>query len=187
MGTGYREHHACQQHSRCPGARFRRSPTFRDLGHWAGDGGRVVAPGALYRANDFATLDDDDRAGLSGLGLRTVIDLRTEVERNGTPDPSFPERPSSCSTCSPMGRPSTSGQPGCRAGRSKGGPADVRAADTGIRPHDHDGQLPRLHRPRKRPALVPRLSPTFWVTHRCRRCFTAQPARIAPVGQPQRF
>ena len=78
--------------SNTPGAPspFPTVANFRDLGHWAGDGGRVVAPGALYRANDFATLDDDDRAGLSGLGLRTVIDLRTEVERNGTPDPSFP-------------------------------------------------------------------------------------------------
>ncbi|MFT3900837.1 MAG: tyrosine-protein phosphatase [Gordonia sp. (in: high G+C Gram-positive bacteria)] len=63
---------------------------FRDLGHWVGDGERVVRPATLYRANDFVGLTDDDHAGLVELGLRTVVDLRTETERTGNPDPTFP-------------------------------------------------------------------------------------------------
>ncbi|MFT4200244.1 tyrosine-protein phosphatase [Gordonia sp. (in: high G+C Gram-positive bacteria)] len=63
---------------------------FRDLGHWVGVDGKAVRPGTLYRANDFVGITDEDRAGLAGLGLKTLVDLRTETERSGAPDPAFP-------------------------------------------------------------------------------------------------
>ncbi|GAB08416.1 putative protein-tyrosine-phosphatase [Gordonia araii NBRC 100433] len=63
---------------------------FRDLGHWAAADGRVVRPGTVFRANDFAALDADDAAGLTGLRLKTIVDLRTEKERSASPDPAFP-------------------------------------------------------------------------------------------------
>ncbi len=57
------------------------APNFRDLGgHVAGDGARVRR-GLVYRADAMAGLHDADIAVLQEIGLRQMIDLRTDVER----------------------------------------------------------------------------------------------------------
>jgi protein-tyrosine phosphatase len=58
---------------------------FRDLGGHETAGGRRVRTGVLYRADTLHRLTAADLDVLRGLGLRTVIDLRTrtELERFG--------------------------------------------------------------------------------------------------------
>ena len=59
---------------------------FRDLGGYATMDGRIVAWRRLFRADGLNKLSEDDLAQLSGLGLSTVIDLRTrdEAEQRGS-------------------------------------------------------------------------------------------------------
>ncbi len=59
---------------------------FRDLGGYATGDGRTVAWRRLFRADGLNKLSDADLARLSGLGLATVIDLRTrdEAEQRGS-------------------------------------------------------------------------------------------------------
>lgn len=58
---------------------------FRDLGGYVGAGGRPVRWRTLFRSDGLYRLTDADLAQLVGLGLRTVIDLRTpkELEERG--------------------------------------------------------------------------------------------------------
>jgi protein-tyrosine phosphatase len=59
----------------------------RDLGGYpAGDGGRVRW-GAVFRADALHKLTPADRTAFEGLGIRTVFDLRGEVEREEHPNP----------------------------------------------------------------------------------------------------
>jgi len=50
---------------------------FRDVGGLPAAGGRTRS-GVLYRSGDLSRLDDDGRAALEGLGVRHVIDLRSD-------------------------------------------------------------------------------------------------------------
>jgi len=52
----------------------------RDLGGLVADDGRQVRPGALYRADGMQRVGPADVAALRALGLRTVLDLRTDDE-----------------------------------------------------------------------------------------------------------
>lgn len=45
-----------------------------------------VRPGALWRADGLADLGEDGRDALRTLGVRTVVDLRQDVERDQHPD-----------------------------------------------------------------------------------------------------
>src|ERR1035437_6371432 len=54
---------------------------FRDLGGYAGQGGRTVRWRQLFRSDHLAALTADDLALLSPLGLARVCDLRGESER----------------------------------------------------------------------------------------------------------
>jgi protein-tyrosine phosphatase len=58
---------------------------FRDLGGHRAVGGRTVRAGMLYRADTLHRLSGGDLEVLRGLGLRTVVDLRThdELDRFG--------------------------------------------------------------------------------------------------------
>lgn len=58
---------------------------FRDLGGYAGAGGRAVKRGRLYRSAALAGLTDHDWARLAELGLRTVCDFRAEHECQTAP------------------------------------------------------------------------------------------------------
>ena len=59
---------------------------FRDLGGYQVADGRRVRWRRLFRADGLNRLSDEDQLLLSGLGLATVIDLRTldEAEQRGS-------------------------------------------------------------------------------------------------------
>jgi len=61
-------------------ASFDRVFNFRDLGGYLAAEGRTVRWGRLYRSDSLHQLSDDDLETFRLLGVRTVIDLRTEVE-----------------------------------------------------------------------------------------------------------
>lgn len=54
---------------------------IRDLGGIATSDGRRVAPGRLYRSASLHQMTDADRSSLEGLGIATIIDLRSNWER----------------------------------------------------------------------------------------------------------
>lgn len=58
---------------------------FRDLGGYATTDGRVVRWGMLYRSGVMSDLTDADYRYLDGLGIKTVCDFRSTVERADEP------------------------------------------------------------------------------------------------------
>jgi protein-tyrosine phosphatase len=56
---------------------------FRDLGGYPTRDGHHTRWRRLFRADGLDHLDDEDRATLAPMGIRTVIDLRTDVEVAG--------------------------------------------------------------------------------------------------------
>ncbi len=66
-------------------------PNFRDVGGHATLDGRSVRTGLLYRSVDLFGLNEAATDWLTGLGVRTVIDLRTAPERERRPDRPPPE------------------------------------------------------------------------------------------------
>ncbi|GAA0225175.1 tyrosine-protein phosphatase [Cryptosporangium japonicum] len=58
----------------------------RDAGGYATADGGSVRRGLLIRADGLAGLDDEGRAQLAALGVRTVIDLREDAEVEVAPD-----------------------------------------------------------------------------------------------------
>jgi protein-tyrosine phosphatase len=65
-------------------------PNLRDLGGWPTAGGRHVRHGQVLRSVDLSRLQDSDAPSLAGLGIRTVVDLRTAQERRAAPDRPVP-------------------------------------------------------------------------------------------------
>ncbi|MEU3313507.1 tyrosine-protein phosphatase [Streptomyces sp. NPDC006662] len=59
---------------------------LRDLGGTPLPGGRTVRSGLLFRAGALDRLDLDTDPVMAALGLRTVIDLRSDAERADHPD-----------------------------------------------------------------------------------------------------
>jgi protein-tyrosine phosphatase len=59
---------------------------FRDMGGYPLDKGGTFRHQRLYRSDHLATLTDADQRLLAELGIRTVIDLRRESEREDNPD-----------------------------------------------------------------------------------------------------
>ncbi len=59
---------------------------FRDIGGLAGEQGRLLKRGLLYRSDDLSALTQKDVARLAQLGLRLVLDLRTPNERSSKLD-----------------------------------------------------------------------------------------------------
>ncbi|MFJ6795635.1 tyrosine-protein phosphatase [Streptomyces sp. NPDC091268] len=59
---------------------------LRDLGGTPLAGGRTVRTGLVLRSGQLDRLDLDVDPAVSALGVRTVIDLRTEAERTAHPD-----------------------------------------------------------------------------------------------------
>jgi hypothetical protein len=69
-----------QQPTRPRRVPFERAFNFRDLGGYAIDGGRTVRWGLVYRADGTNRIEGADLARVAGLGIRTVLDLRTRGE-----------------------------------------------------------------------------------------------------------
>ena len=61
----------------------------RDLGGYQGRAGQTLRWQRLYRADDLGRATADDLATIAGLGVRTVIDLRTDRERAASRPPVF--------------------------------------------------------------------------------------------------
>jgi len=59
---------------------------LRDVGGCATRDGRVVRSGLVYRSMALHGVRDADRDAFDALGLRTVFDLRTTLERTAMPD-----------------------------------------------------------------------------------------------------
>ena len=55
-------------------------PNFRDLGGYSASDGRTVKWGVVYRSGELSQLTDDDVGKLGGLGIKTVVDLRSPEE-----------------------------------------------------------------------------------------------------------
>ena len=60
---------------------------FRDLGGYRTAGGGSVRWGQVYRADALHKMTDGDIEAFARLGVRTVFDLRSEVERTEFPGP----------------------------------------------------------------------------------------------------
>jgi protein-tyrosine phosphatase len=58
---------------------------FRDLGGLATDDGSIVRHGTLFRSNALSLITPGDRCILDGLGIKSVIDLRSASERHTAP------------------------------------------------------------------------------------------------------
>ena len=67
---------------------------LRDLGGYETEDGRITAWGKLFRSDLPTGLKQEDIEHLLYLGITTVIDLRSDMERERQPDPlsceSFP-------------------------------------------------------------------------------------------------
>jgi len=59
---------------------------LRELGGWMAADGRSVAAGKVFRSTDLDRLDQEGIGAVARLGVRTVVDLRTEAEREMKPD-----------------------------------------------------------------------------------------------------
>ncbi len=59
---------------------------FRDIGGYITDDGRRVKTGLLFRSDNLGSLTRVDFERLDELGVRQVIDMRAEVERNDAPN-----------------------------------------------------------------------------------------------------
>lgn len=73
------------------------APNTRDLGGLVTVDGRSLQPGRLIRTGALGRLTDADVTVLSGLGLRTVIDLRHASEIATAPADRLPDEPQVCS------------------------------------------------------------------------------------------
>lgn len=58
---------------------------FRDLGGYATADGRTVRRGTVFRSAHLGGLTDEDRRALTGVGVRTIVDLRGVAEAAETP------------------------------------------------------------------------------------------------------
>lgn len=67
--------------------RFRNIVNLRDLGGEATPDGRTMRRGLIYRSGALYLLNESERAELAKLGLRYVLDLRTNKEVHRHPDP----------------------------------------------------------------------------------------------------
>ncbi|HEY1740481.1 MAG TPA: tyrosine-protein phosphatase [Acidimicrobiia bacterium] len=65
---------------------FVNAPNFRDLGGIAMRDGRVLRAGIVYRSGVLDALDDAEVARLGALGIRTVVDLRSDEEVETRPN-----------------------------------------------------------------------------------------------------
>jgi len=61
-------------------------PNLRDAGGWPTADGRRVRTGVLFRSTALDRLDEADADAVVALGIRSVVDFRTSLERENQPD-----------------------------------------------------------------------------------------------------
>lgn len=59
---------------------------FRDLGGIIGENGKKIAQNKLFRSGRLARITDADIDTIQNIGIKRIIDLRTKMERQETPD-----------------------------------------------------------------------------------------------------
>lgn len=71
---------------------FERAENFRQLGGYAGAGGKYVRQGVFYRSGALceAVTTPHDRELLESLGLKVIFDFRSLQEKRQMPDPDVP-------------------------------------------------------------------------------------------------
>jgi protein-tyrosine phosphatase len=70
---------------------FENAPNFRDLGGYKSSDGRSVRWGMVYRSGELSKLSADDEYYLERLGLKRIVDFRSEKERSEAPDRVAPD------------------------------------------------------------------------------------------------
>jgi protein-tyrosine phosphatase len=71
---------------------LRGAANFRDIGGYRTANGQSVRWGVVYRSNSLSGLTPADMARVQSLGLQSLIDFRTQTERQAAPD-RWAERP----------------------------------------------------------------------------------------------
>lgn len=66
--------------------RLRNAPNFRDLGGIRTADGRTVRAGVVYRSGVLDGLDDDEVEQLRRLGIKTIVDVRSDDEVAARPN-----------------------------------------------------------------------------------------------------
>ncbi|MFC2102526.1 tyrosine-protein phosphatase [Bacteroidota bacterium] len=66
---------------------LKNQPNFREIGGIPTTDGRIVKPGLLYRSGDLSRLDEDDIRRIEEIGIRMVIDFRSDRELINYPTP----------------------------------------------------------------------------------------------------
>lgn len=70
---------------------FTGAHNFRDLGGYKTEDGRVLKWGKIYRSDDLHLLTDEDLKYLSRLNIKSVVDFRSDEERESEPDKLNPD------------------------------------------------------------------------------------------------
>lgn len=60
---------------------------FRELGGYVNKDGRTVRHGVFYRSGALADLNREELDYVNTLGIKTIVDLRSEMELKDSPDP----------------------------------------------------------------------------------------------------
>ncbi len=63
----------------------------RDLGGMRTSDGRTLVAGRLFRADQLFFATEADRGKLAAMGMRVVVDFRSEIEHDEKPDPELPD------------------------------------------------------------------------------------------------
>ena len=65
---------------------FTGAHNFRDLGGYKTEDGKAIKWGKIYRSDDLHLLTDEDLKYLSRLNIKSVVDFRSDEERESEPD-----------------------------------------------------------------------------------------------------
>ena len=66
---------------------FRKELNFRDIGGYHAQDGRTIKSGLLYRSGAPGLMNEDELAVFRNMGIRTILDLRSDKACRELPDP----------------------------------------------------------------------------------------------------
>ena len=62
---------------------------FRDLGNYEGADKRLIKEGVFFRSGSLSRLNEKEREYIDTLGIKSIVDLRSQMETLADPDPYF--------------------------------------------------------------------------------------------------